>query len=445
MSSAAGMAETQYAPVGDIFIAYQVVGDGPFDLVFAPTFFSNIEVLWESPMVARFLRRLASFSRLILFDRRGSGLSDACPIADLTLENRAADIVAVLDAIGSDRAALFGSFLAGSVVTYLAATKPERVSALVLLNCSARIASARAWMAEAHSGGQTDPQKYAEMWGRSNFGLEQGISDRHADWWQRYQRMSIGPRTSVLSSRVYSTDDVRELLPSVRAPTLVLHRVDGPAVPESQGRYLASHIEGARFLEVPAGDSMWFLDADNPVLDEVQEFLIGSRAEIEPDRAIATVMFTDLVDSTRLAASAGDARWRDDLETHDRALVALIERHGGRLIKTTGDGVLATFDRPSTAIRCGRALTAEAERLGFGMRIGLHTGEIEERGDDITGLAVVIAARTMAFATANEIMVTSTVRDLVVGSSVSFEDAGIRELKGVPGEWPTFRVAKSHR
>ena len=442
---------TEYARCGQLNIAYQLVGDGPFDLVFVPSWFSNIEVLWESPMVSRFLDRLASFSRLILFDRRGSGLSDSCGAHELSLEDRASDLLAVLDAVGSERAALFSSFLGSSVVTYVAATRQERVSAVALYNATPGVAAMRhdddsdaRGDRESRHEAREDPASLGQ-WGRSTFGLHDGISERHAQWWMRYQRMSLGPGDARVGGQAYARDDVRDLLGAIRAPTLVVANTRAPLIPASHGRYLADHIDGATYLEFDSDMPGWFLNADDPVLDEVQEFLIGRRAQIEPDRLLATILFTDLVGSTTFAAQAGDSGWRDAIDTHDQMLASVVERHGGTLIKTTGDGALVTFERPSSAIRCGRVLTTEADRLGFQMRVGIHTGEIDRRGDDITGLAVVIAARAMQLAPANQVVVTGTVRELVAGSSVSFLSAGDHELKGVPDTWSVWTVTGQHR
>jgi class 3 adenylate cyclase len=445
--------DTRYAPCGHLHIAYQTVGEGPFDLAFVPSWFSNVEVLWESPMVARFLDRLASFSRLILFDRRGSGLSDSCDASELTLANRASDLIAVLDAAGSDRAALVGSFLAGPVVAYVAANLPERVSALAFHNATAYVAGLGSDVkvdgartpASVEQARRAALAVIADTWGHSSFGLSEGISDRHAEWWQRYQRHSLAPGDAIAGVRATWRDDVRDLLGAIRVPTLVVANRRSNVVPVSDGKYLAEHIDGARYLEFEGDAPGWLLHIDDPVLDEVQEFLIGNRAELEPDRALATILFTDLVGSTAFAVSAGDAGWRDAIDTHDRMLEDIVERHGGVLIKTTGDGALVTFDRPSSAIRCGRALTDEAERLGFQMRVGIHTGEIDHREGDVAGVAVVIAARTMQLAPPNQVVVTGTVRDLVAGSSVSFFNAGVHELKGVAGTWPIWQVASQHR
>ncbi len=437
------MSATQYARSGDLDIAYQVVGDGPFDLLFVPTWFSNVEVLWDSPMVARFLDRLASFSRLILFDRRGSGLSDRCGVSDLGLEARGADAVAVLDAAGSDRAALFGTFLGGSVAVYLAARFPERITALALHNAWAALDSDGGATRARHNQANVITDVRSE-WGRSSFGLSDAISDRHAEWWQRYQRMSMGPGDAARSMAVIARDDVRDLLGLVRVPTLIVQNTGNAISTSAHGRYLAANIDGARYLEFEGDDPGWLMHADDPVLDEVQEFLIGSRAEIEPDRQLATILYTDIIGSTAFTARAGDTAWRDAIETHDRTVATIAERHGGTVVKTTGDGALVTFDRPSSAIRCGRSLATEAARLGFEMRLGMHTGEIEYLAKDVAGLAVVIAQRTMQLAPTNRLVVTNTVRDLLIGSSTTFEDLGTHELKGVPGTWRIWCVTDHH-
>jgi class 3 adenylate cyclase/pimeloyl-ACP methyl ester carboxylesterase len=433
--------DTRYVSNGGLHVAYQVVGDGPFDVLFAPTWFSNLEVLWESPPVARYLRRLASFSRLIVFDPRGCGLSDSCASSDLTMENRVSDALAVLDAAGSERAALFGSFFGGPVFMHLASRYPERFTALVLYNTAACWLEAPGYAIGWSRDVVHRARELPLVWGRSNLALKDSLSETQADWWQRYQRMSFGPGTAARFYDVWLHDDVRHLLATIRVPTLVAHRAHNTVTPLELGRYVAEHIDDARFLVIEGSDPGWFFDAHESVLDDVQEFLIGSRSDLEPDRALATILFTDLVASTDRTAALGDMRWHEELDNHDRMLGRVVARYGGAVVKTTGDGALVVFDRPSTAIRCGLHLTVEAERLGFSMRVGIHTGEIERRGDDVAGLAVVIAERTMHHASSNTVMATGTVRDLVIGGSWAFEDCGVHDLKGVPGRWSLWRVA----
>jgi class 3 adenylate cyclase len=435
------MSETAYVSKDGVHLAYQVVGDGPFDLLFVPTWFSNLEVLWESPPVARYLRRLASFSRLIMFDPRGCGLSDSCAPTELTLEHRVADALAVLDAAGSDRAALFGSFFGGPLVMRLASAMPERFTALVLHNTAAR----RLVDDDYPIGLERDAQRAVvealpAIWGRSDLMMRNSLSEAQSDWWQRFQRMSLGPGTAADALERWSQDDVRGLLGSIRVPTLVVHRAHNAVTPVELGRYIADAVDQARFLVIEGDDPGWFFDAQEAVLDEVQDFLIGSRVELEPDRDLGTVMFTDLVGSTEAAAAVGDLQWRDELDLHDAMVAKAAVRYGGVLIKSMGDGALILFGGPSAAIRCGRELTAEAERLGFSMRVGIHTGEIDRRGDDVAGLAVVIAERAMQLAPTNGVVVTGTVRDLTIGGSMDFDDYGSHDLKGVPGRWPIWRV-----
>lgn len=440
------MPTTSYAVNDGFHLAYQVVGDGPFDLLFVPTWSSNLEVLWESPPVARYLRRLAGFSRLVMFDPRGTGLSDSCRPEDLALDARVGDAVAVLDAVGSDRAALFGAFFGGPVVVQLAANHPERCTALVLHNTAARRLAA-----PDHPIG-IDPkvqqrilETIPETWGRANLLMGDALSPTEADWWQRFQRMSLGPGTAATVWPRWTDDDVRHLLPAIDVPSLVVHRRDNIVTPMAHAHHLVDHIRGARLLEIEGSDPGWFFDAQESVLDEVQDFLMGSRVDVHTDRVLATILFTDIVGSTAIAAKMGDVRWRDQLDHHDAMLQRLVQRYGGEVVKGTGDGALVVFDRPSTALQCATELASESARLGFQLRMGLHTGEIERRGEDMAGMAVVIAARVMQLAPPNEVVVTGTVRDLVIGSSDQFADLGAHELKGVPGLWPVWQVVAPSR
>lgn len=429
-----------YTRAGDRQIAYQVVGDGPVDLVFLTSWFSNIELMWESPTVARFLQRLATFSRLVLLDRRGTGLSDAAPAHELTLENRVADVEAVLDAVGTDQPALLGAIHGGTAVAALAAARPDLVNALVLYNSSACVLRR-----DGYEIGHPEDRLHRALattladWGHSDL-AGAPMSEAMRSWWHRYQRMSLGPTDAMDALVEITRADVRDRLPAIQAPTLVIHRVENRVMPIEHARYLAEHIPDARLLELPGSDPGWWFGPQEAVLDEIQEFLIGSREDLAPARSLATVMFTDLVESTAHAAAVGDARWRDELESHDAAVRHQLGRHDGRLIKTTGDGAVATFDRPSTALHCGLAIVAASAAMGLHARVGIHTGEIEWRGDDLTGMGVVIAARVAAAAGPDEVLVTATVRDVVVGSPHQFAPAGTHVLKGVPREWQLWRV-----
>lgn len=433
-------AETRYAKSGDVHVAYQVVGDGP-DLVFVPGWFSHVEMAWEVPALARFLERLASFSRLILIDKRGTGLSDPLPgDQPPTLEQRMDDVRAVMDAVGSPRATLLGISEGGPMTILFAATFPERTAGLVLFGTFART-----YRADDYPFG-AEPEQLARFlahveanWG-SGVGLA-GLAPSVADdasmraTWGRYQRMSVGPGAGAALLRMNASIDVRHVLPTIRVPTLVLHRRDDRFVPVEQGQHLAAHIAGARLVELAGADHLFFVGDTDAVLDEIAELVTGARGAPETDRVLATVLFTDIVDSTTHAARAGDRAWRDVLDRHDALVHGQIARFRGRAIKSTGDGFLAIFDGPARAVRCAGAIAAGAEGLGLAVRAGLHTGECELRGGDVAGIAVHIGARVAGLAAPGEVLVSSTVRDLVAGSGLAFEDRGIHALRGVPGEW----------
>ncbi len=439
--------ETRYARSGELHIAYQVIGDGPIDLVFVPSWISQVEHYWEEPIVARYFERLASFSRLIMFDRRGSGLSD--PVARApTLEEQMDDVVAVMDAAGSERAAVFALLEGGAMAILFAATHPERATALILYEAQPRMSWApdydwalRPEEREAHlrDGGLL-------AWGDGSRIL--AVSPSSADnsrlraWYGRLERLSASPGTAAKFMRMNAQVDVRAVLPSIQVPTLVLHRAGDPFIDVRHSRYLAEHIPGARYIELPGNESLPFASGRASEIDEVEEFLTGARRGPEAERILATVMFGDIVDSTRRAAEMGDRRWRTMLESLESAVGRELSRFRGRAVKKLGDGFLATFDGPARAIRCARAIRDVAGAdYGLDVRCGLHTGEIELIGDDVGGIAVHIAARVVACAEAGEVLVSGTVKDLVVGSGLEFADRGERELKGVPGHWRLWRVA----
>ena len=436
--------ETRYAKSGEIHIAYQVVGDGPLDLVLFPGFVSHLEYRWEDPGYSRLLGRLASFSRLITFDKRGTGLSDRTAGLD-TLEQRMDDARAVMDAVGSSRAALFGWSEGGPMCALFAATYPERTTALILLGAYAR----RAW-AEDHPWGVPPEQapRVLEIiereWG-GPVGLEiwapsAAADDRFRRWWATYLRLSASPGAALAIMQMNLGIDARHILPAVRVPTLIMHRAGDRLTNVSQGRYLAEHIAGAKYVELPGEDHVpWVGDVDT-IADEVEEFLTGVRHGAEPDRVLATVLFTDIVRSTERAAALGDRRWRDLLDAHHAAVRRELARFRGREVHTAGDGFLATFDGPARAIRCSGAIIAAVRPLGIEVRAGLHTGEIELMGDDIGGIAVHIAARVSGLAKPGEVLVTGTVKDLVAGSGTRFTDRGTHDLKGVEDAWRLFAV-----
>ncbi len=437
---------TRYAKSGDVNIAYQVVGDGPFDLVFAPGWVSNIEYSWEEPQFAAFFRRLASFSRLILFDKRGTGLSDRVASADLpTLEQRMDDVRAVLDAVGSKRAVLFGVSEGASLSILFAATYPQRMIALAIYGAFAKrlwapdypwaptLEERETWIASLESqwGGAVD---------LATFAPSRADDPQFAEWFATYLRRSASPSAAIALASMNTYIDVRSILPAVHVPTLVMHRTGDRQVQFGNGRYIAERIPGAKFVELPGIDHVWFCGDSDAIVDEVEEFLTGERHVLERDRVLATVLFTDIVASTEMATSIGDLRWHQLLESHHAVVRHEIARFGGHEVKTTGDGFLITFDGPARAVRCAMALVDDVRRLGIDLRVGIHTGECEIIGEDIAGIAVHIAARVQSKAAPNEILVSSTLRDLVAGSGLRFSTRGRQQLKGVPDEWELLAV-----
>jgi class 3 adenylate cyclase len=440
--------ETNYAKSSNVHIAYQVVGDGPLDLVFVHGWISHIEHLWEEPSLARFLRRLTSFSRLILLDKRGTGLSDPVPLDRLpTLEERMDDVRAVMDAAGSTRATLMGTSEAGALNLLFAATYPERTVSLVLLNSYARLA----WSADYPWGIRPEDAEglldaVEEGWGKGVAfeALVASQSDNASmrSWWARYQRLAASPGAAVTLLRRALATDARAVLPTIRVPTLILHRVGDPFTGAEHGRYLAHHIAGARYVELAGVDHLFFAEDTDRLLAEIQEFLTGEREAVEPERVLATVLFADIVDSTAHAARLGDRRWHDLLGAFYGAVRTELSRFRGQELDTAGDSMFATFDGPARAIRCACAVTDAVRPLGIDVRIGLHTGECEVIGAKVGGLAVHIGARIAALARPVEVLVSSTVRDLVAGSGLRFEERGRHTLKGVPGDWTLFAVAR---
>ncbi len=438
--------ETRYARSGDVSIAYEVFGDGPLDLVIVHGFFSHVETDWEWPPFAHLLRRLASFARVITFDKRGTGLSDPIEGAP-TLEERMDDIRAVMDAAGSEQATVLGYSEGGPMSMLFSAAHPERVSALILYGSFARVLHAPDYpvgvspdFAEAFLEG------LRANWPNPRPELGQMIWPSVVDdpsfnhWMGRRARLGASPRMAVEIMRLNLQIDVRAILPEIRVPTLVLHREGDRFVPVAYGRFLAERIPEARYVELAGDDHSPFTGDVDALVDEVEEFLTGARGH-DIDRVLATVLFTDIVDSTSQAAAAGDRDWRALLDRHDETVRREVERFRGRVVKTTGDGALATFDGPARAIRCARHLTDTLSRSGLRIRAGLHSGECELRGEDIAGVAVHIGARIGDLAAPGEVLVSGTVKDLVIGSGIDFSDRGTHELKGVPGRWPIFAVA----
>jgi class 3 adenylate cyclase len=440
--------QIQYAKSGDISVAYQVVGDGPIDLVLVLGFSTHLEIQWEMPPFRRFCEGLSGFSRLIVFDKRGTGLSD--PVSDApTLEQRIDDVRAVMDAAESERAALFGVSEGGPMSILFAATHPERASALVLHGAMARTTEAPdyPWGSPADALREAAEEFIAPYWGQDPTGIIELFSPSFAgdpralELIARQERNAASPAMVQQIFEMFLTIDVRDVLPTIQIPTLVIHRRGDRVVNRRAGEDLAARIPDARYLELEGNDHIpWAGDAD-AVVGEVEEFLTGARSVAEPDRVLATVMFTDIVGSTERAGELGDARWRELLDTHHDVVLREVNRFRGREVKTLGDGSLATFDGPARAIRCGQAIADAARELGLEERIGLHTGEVEVMDGDIGGIAVHIAARVGALAGPGEVLVTSTVKDLVAGSDIDFADRGSQELKGIPDKWSLFAAA----
>jgi class 3 adenylate cyclase len=435
---------TQYARSGEVSIAYQVVGDGPIDIVYVPGFVSHVEITWENPTAARLIERLASFSRLIMFDKRGTGMSD--PVADApSLEVRMDDVRAVMDAVGSERAALLGVSEGAPMSILFAATHPERTTGLVLYGGMARAT----WAPDYPWATPTDDllESSIEMTPHILDGamieiMAPSIADdpKARESFARFQRYAATPAMLIQTYLMFLEIDVRPILPTVDVPTLVLHRRGDQAVNRRGSEWMATQIPGAKYVELAGIDhSLWAGDPD-AVVDEIEEFLTGARRAVEIDRVLATVMFTDIVDSTQRASTMGDRPWRDLLEAQNAAIRSELLRFSGREVKTLGDGMLATFDGPARAIRCALAVIEAVRALGLEVRVGLHTGEVELVGDDVAGIAVHIAARVGSLAGTGEVLVSSTVKDLVAGSGISFSERGEHELKGIPDRWRLFAV-----
>jgi class 3 adenylate cyclase len=436
---------TRYAQSPDgTNIAFQVHGEGPLDLVFVPGFVSHVELIWEEPALARFMQRLASFSRLIVYDKRGQGLSDRLGRPP-TLEQSMDDLGAVMDAAASERAAIFGISEGGPMSALFAATYPGRVSSLVLYGTYARMLKAPdfphgisaerfdRWteLVRSEWGGAVA----VDLWAPSDLG-----NPEFERWWGRLLRQGTSPAGATELMDLYREIDIRAALPAVSAPTLILHRRDDRLVPARQARYLAERIPGSRYVELSGADHLPTVGDQQGLLDEVEEFLVGSRGAHGVDRALATILFTDIVGSTETAARLGDGRWRDLLARHDATVRRELAVHRGREVKTMGDGFLATFDGPARAIRCATAINDDLTRSGVEIRSGIHSGEVETIGEDVGGMAVNIGARVGAIAAPGEVLVSSTVRELVVGSGIEFEERGSHRLKGAPDEWRLFAV-----
>jgi pimeloyl-ACP methyl ester carboxylesterase len=441
--------ETRFARSGDAHIAYQVVGSGPLDLVYVPGWVSNVELNWGEPAYARFLTRLASFARLILFDKRGTGLSDRVHSAEPpTLEQRMDDVRAVLDAVGSERAALFGVSEGGSMCALFAATYPDRTVALIMYGSYARRRRAPDYPWGLPEEDLTAALKEIEEgWGgpvgRAARAPSAAHDQRFMQFWASYLVQSASPQAATALARMNFEIDVRPILSAIRVPTLILHREGDRVVRTEEARYLSEQIPGARLVLLTGEDHLPWVGDQDAVLDEIEEGLTGIRRGPELDRVLATVMFTDIVDSTKKAAELGDARWKGLLRAHDECVRAELSRFRGVEVKTTGDGFLATFDGPARAVGCAQAIAVAVRALGIEIRAGCHTGEVELLAGDLGGIAVHIGARVASLAGAGEVLVSSTVKDLVVGSGLRFEDRGVHHLKGVPDRWHLFAVTRT--
>jgi pimeloyl-ACP methyl ester carboxylesterase len=436
--------ETRYTKSGDIHIAYQVVGDGTRDLVLVPGWISNIDVFWEEPSMVRFLKKLASFSRLILFDKRGTGLSDRVTDTPM-LEERMEDVRAVLDAVGSKRATLLGYSEAGTMVALFAATYPERTSAIIMISSFARRIKT-----VDYPWGATEAQYQSFIddiqcnWG-GPVGMEIRVPSRINDlqfkkWWAKFLRMGASPATAAAITRMNIDIDVRDILPLIKVPTLIIHARGDQAIELGHGEYLAENIPNSTFVVVDTSDHLPWVGAATEILEAVEEFVTGIKTHSSTQRVLSTLMFTDIVDSTRIAQSLGDKKWRDLLENHDTIVRHELSIYRGKEIDTAGDSFFASFDGPARALRCAQAVIQSLLVSGVSVRIGIHTGECELRGNTLAGIAVHITSRIADLAGPQQILVSRTVKDLVAGSGIEFADIGSYSLKGVSEDWQIFEV-----
>jgi class 3 adenylate cyclase len=437
--------QVRYAQSGDVSIAYQVVGSGDVDLVVALGALTNLNVLWDEPAYRRFMERLGEFARVVVFDKRGMGLSDRVEVG--TLEERMDDVRAVMDAVGSQRSAVMGISEGGPLSILFAATYPERTRGLVLCGAEVKEETTDDWPWGENTRADHDAGMATvhERWGQSGRSIAYFVPSLAGDpraeqWFQRLQVESATPRTARAFMDMAFDIDIRDVVPSVHVPALIVHRTGDHVCHVENARWLARNLPDAQYIELDGDDHVpWYGDTER-VLAEIREFITGTREAAEPDRVLATVLFTDVVGSTERAAALGDSRWRELLEGHNDAVARELARFRGRHVDSAGDGVFATFDGPARAIRCAAAIRDAVGTVGLEVRAGVHTGEVEVVGDDYAGLAVHIGARVSAQAGPGEILVSGTVHDLVVGSGIAFEDRGVRELKGVPGEWRLYAV-----
>ena len=431
---------THYAKSGDVCVAYQIFGGGPIDLVFVPGWISHLDLWWDSPVTAGWLERFGRFARVIMFDKRGTGLSDRdCGLPGV--DQRMDDIRAVMDAAGSNRAAILGISEGGSLAALFAASHPDRCQALVLHGAFAKFTSWFSTQDELDAFFDYVREKWGSGDNMALFSQSRKEDQAYRMWWGRRERAAASPSTAIALMKMNSEIDISGILPAVRVPTLVIHRSNDTVVDIDGGRQLATLIPHAQFLESPGKDhTPWTGDDVDALAERIEEFLTGSKPAERSDRVLATVLFTDIVESTARAEALGDRRWRDLLEAHNKVVRAELERFRGSEVRFTGDGFLTTFDGPARAIRCGLAIAEGVRPLGIDVRIGLHTGEVNFSGGDVHGIAVHIAARVAALSGAGETLVSRTVKDLVAGSGISFKDFGIHALKGIPEEWQLFRA-----
>jgi class 3 adenylate cyclase len=435
---------TRYAQIGELSIAYQVVGNGPLDVVHIPSWISNVEGNWDEPGYARFLNRLASFSRLILFDKRGTGLSDRVGETP-TLEQRIDDVRAVMSAVGSKQAALFGSTEGSAMCALFAATYPEQTRALVMYGAYAkRIRSNDYPWGPTVDEREAFYQQISREWGGPAIidHIARGVQhdERFREWWATYLRRSASPGAAIALTKMNSSIDIRPILPTIRVPTLVIHRRDDPLCPVEGGRYVANSIPGAQFVEVPGEDHLPFVGDIDSLLDPIEEFLTGAPPVAEFDRVLTTILVIDIVESTNRAIALGDSRWKALLTSYRMVVREQINRFRGMERGTTGDGFVATFDGPARAIHCAYAIVRVVRSLGLEVRAGLHTGECMLSGEVLDGIAVHVASRICGLAGASEIVISNIVHELVVGSNIEFADRGRHTLKGIPGIWQLHSV-----
>lgn len=432
--------QTKYAQSGNVSVAYQVTGKGPIDLVFAPGFISHLEYMWEEPRHAHFCHGLGSFARLIRFDKRGTGLSDrSCGFPHM--DERIDDIRAVMDAAGSERAVLLGISEGGAMSALFAATYPERVSGMILIGSYANALAAVSGLADIDALQREVRQSWGTGAMLSRYAPGLAKNPQFLEWWARFERLSASPSAVLDLWQNNREIDISSVLPSIRVPTLLIHRTGDVRIHVEASREMAVAIPNARLLELPGSDHFAWLDDTGTVLAEIRKFFGATLAIAEPDRVLATVLFTDIVDSTRRSVKLGDSEWRSLLDAHYSLARNELHRFRGQEVKTLGDGILATFDGPARAVRCAQAIARSVEPLGIAVRAGLHTGEVEiVNQNDVSGLAVNIAARVSQLASAGEVLVSRTVKDLVAGAGISFTDLGPQPIKGLDEPMRIFRV-----